>query len=57
MSLAEKKLFLEHLTARGSFEYTRQALHELQVELKDLSSQMGVLNNENMKGLLEVLKV
>jgi geranylgeranyl pyrophosphate synthase len=57
MSLAQKKLFLEHLTARGSFEYTRQALHELQAELKDLLSQMDMLKSENMKGLLEVLKV
>ncbi|KAK4101104.1 terpenoid synthase [Parathielavia hyrcaniae] len=57
MSLAQKKLFLEHLTARGSLEYTRQALNELQAELRDLSSQMNMRDNEDMKGLLAFLRV
>lgn len=57
MSLDQKKLFLEQLKARGSFEYTRQALHELQTKLKSLAEQMGMLENESLRGLLEVLKV
>ncbi|KAK4151149.1 isoprenoid synthase domain-containing protein [Chaetomidium leptoderma] len=57
MSLDQKKLFLEHLKARGSFEYTRQALDALQAKLKGLAEQMGMLSDEKLKGLLEILKV
>lgn len=57
MSLDQKKLFLEHLKARGSFEYTRQALDALQAKLKSLAEQMGMLSDEKLKGLLEILKV
>jgi hypothetical protein len=57
MSLHEKKLFLEHLKARGSLEYTLQAIGELQNELKRMAEQMGMVDNENLKELLRVLKV
>jgi hypothetical protein len=57
MSLHQKKLFLEHLTARGSLEYTRQVVGELQNELKRMAERMGMLNNEKLKDLLKVLMV
>ncbi|KAG7289912.1 hypothetical protein NEMBOFW57_006289 [Staphylotrichum longicolle] len=57
MSLEQKKLFLEHLRKQGSLEYTRHALDALQVELKCLAAQMGMLENDMLKGLLEALKV
>lgn len=57
MTLDQKKLFLEHLHARGSLEYTRQALRELQAELQSLGDQMGMFQNEGLRGLLEALKV
>jgi fusicocca-2,10(14)-diene synthase/ophiobolin F synthase len=57
MSLDQKKLFLEQLQARGSLEYTRQAVQELQTEMKDLAEQMGMHMNEELRLLLEVLKV
>ena len=57
MSLHEKKLFLEHLKARGSLEYTRQTIGELQDEVKRMAERMGMLDNENLKELLKVLKV
>ncbi|KAL2129754.1 hypothetical protein VTI74DRAFT_7344 [Chaetomium olivicolor] len=57
MSLDQKQLFLELLKARGSLEYTRQAMDALQVELRGLAEQMGMLKNDMLRGLLEVLKV
>lgn len=57
MSLEQKKLFLEHLRKQGSLEYTRHSLDALQVQLKCLAAQMGMLENEMLKGLLEALKV
>jgi fusicocca-2,10(14)-diene synthase/ophiobolin F synthase len=57
MSLHQKKLFLEHLKARGSLEYTRQAVGELQNELKRMAERMGMLDNEKLKDLLKVLMV
>ena len=57
MSLDQKKLFLEQLHARGSLEYTRQVVQELQTEMKGLAEQMGMHMNEELRLLLEVLKV
>jgi fusicocca-2,10(14)-diene synthase/ophiobolin F synthase len=57
MSLDQKKLFLEHLQGQGSLEYTRHALDALQAELKGMANQMGMLENEELKALLGVLKV
>ena len=57
MSLHQKKLVLEHLTARGSLKYTRQTVGELQNELKRMAEGLGMLDNETMKELLQVLMV
>jgi len=57
MSLEQKQLFLEHLKEQGSLEYTRHALDALQMQLTDLAQQMGMLENEMLKALLEALKV
>jgi len=57
MTMEQKKLFLQHIEAQGSLDYTRQAMQELQVELKSLAEQMGMLRNEQLKNLMETLKV
>ncbi|KAH6621252.1 isoprenoid synthase domain-containing protein [Chaetomium sp. MPI-SDFR-AT-0129] len=57
MTLQEKMLFLHHLKARGSLEYTRRAMDALQDELKQLGEQMGMLENPKLRVLMETLKV
>ncbi len=57
MSFDQKKLFLEYLNEQGSLEYTRHAVAALQVELKRMAEQMGMLNNEKLTTLMEILKV
>ncbi len=57
MTFDQKKLCLEYLNEQGSIEYTRQAVVALQVELKKMAEQMGMLNNEKLTTLMEILKV
>jgi fusicocca-2,10(14)-diene synthase/ophiobolin F synthase len=57
MTLQQKTLFIHHLKARGSLEYTRRAMDALQDELKRLADQMGMLENLELWVLMETLKV
>ncbi|KAK4235205.1 isoprenoid synthase domain-containing protein [Achaetomium macrosporum] len=57
MSLDQKRLVLQQLREQGSLEYTRRAVDALQAVLRQLAQQMGMMENEGMRKLLEVLKV
>ncbi|KAK3900071.1 isoprenoid synthase domain-containing protein [Staphylotrichum tortipilum] len=57
MTLEQKQLFLEKLKEQGSLEYTRKSLDVLQAEMKRLAGELGLINNEKLNGLFDVLKV
>ena len=57
MTFDQKKLCLEYLNEQGSLEYTRHAVAALQLELKKMAEQMGMLNNEKLTTLMGILKV
>ncbi len=57
MTFDQKKLCLEYLNEQGSLEYTRQAVAALQTKLKRMAGQMGMLNNEKLMTVMDILKV
>jgi Geranylgeranyl pyrophosphate synthase len=57
LSKEQKNLILEQMRAGGSLEYTRRALHALQMELKILGKRMGLFENRQLGALLDKLKV
>ncbi|KAK3307854.1 isoprenoid synthase domain-containing protein [Chaetomium strumarium] len=57
MSLAQKKLVLQQLQQQGSLAHTQRAVHALQAVLRDMAEKMNMMENEELKRLLEGLKV